>query len=135
MQSITDKIASRQAHLLVEMTTFNEEQSIRRLLGPASFNELCSEIEAECERINRSGVGQFRCDKVPLALTVRNQSTGKVLKVRYDSASAGIQYECEETGAILFRVNKLDTPSVVPVFHDTSYRPQELASVLLTDLL
>jgi hypothetical protein len=120
------------------MTTFNEEQAIRRQFGPNAFMELCRALKSECEKINASA--PVKCvsheERPPLSCGVRNLSTGHVVSVAYQSLAATIHYEREDdAGEIVFRVNKQPTPSVCMVFRDVPCRPLEIASILIAELI
>jgi hypothetical protein len=138
MATIADKIASRQAYLLVEMTTFNEEQNLRRQFGPGIFKELCREMKAECDRINASArvKAVSHEERPPLSCGVRNLANGDVASVSYQSLAATIHCEVKsETEEIMLRINKHPEPSVHMVFRGVPCRAQEVASILIADLL
>jgi hypothetical protein len=115
------------------MTTSNEEQGIRRRMGPAIYRETCAEFTGECARINANGK-KFECrEKRPgFEFAVRNLRTGHVLRLNYDATVPAISYECEsESGVVTFQVNRLPAPSLVMLHDGTALRPLELAATLL----
>lgn len=122
MSRFADRIASQRAYLLVEMTTFNEEQNIRRQFGPDLFSKLWRELELQWP-----GPTQFHAEH-----GVCRSGTGATLKIEYRPLAATIHCECNgESGEIVFQVNKQPVPSVVMVFNGIPYIAKELASVLV----
>lgn len=138
MRSIADRIASQRELPLAETATFTEEQNIRRQFGPGVFMELCRAMKVECDHINAGT--QLKSvsyeERPPLFCSVTNLATGDILSVAYEALAAAIHCELRgEAHEIVLRVNRHPEPSVCMVLKGTPSRPQEVASILITDLL
>lgn len=125
--------AERDARL-VEMTAFNNEQEVRKVLGPAKFVELCKAVEAECDRLNASGQ-RIRIEKPPYRLKVTNDANGRVLHLSYQELGPCIAYQVgADSERIMFRVDKTPAPSLMLMYLGGPVLPMDLAQELTIKL-
>ena len=111
---------------MVEMENFNEQQNVRRSLGPALWNNICNEFDDECRNLN-SVEKRFQVERKPLMMMIRDLQTGRVLRLRYEDLTGLIAYESgHEKGNITFRVDTTPAPSLMCLYNGIPFLPRDL---------
>jgi len=133
MQTLMEIVRDQEVKRTREQEFLMEAQSIRRSLGPARWEELCSGIEAECLNINGAGPRRMNVNRNALSMSVRDSLTGRGLRLSYNNVGPCIDWSVSggQTRNMVFQVADGPVPAVLLVFEGCPFPLGEIVHDLM----